>query len=98
MKILMVGALALAGLGPAAAQSAGSAAPRGGEPAVQRTVIEDDAVRIEELRVRGQAQSITVRPKMAGARPYQILPGNTGRDPSQARDGAGQRVWQMLSF
>jgi hypothetical protein len=97
MKIFVVGALALAGLGPAAAQSGGPAA-RGGEPAVQRSVIEDDAVRIEELRVRGQAQSITVRPKMAGVRPYQILPGNSGRDPSQARDGAGQRVWQMFTF
>src|SRR5947209_16581015 len=62
--------------GPAAPPAATPAAPpaslpapmeadpqRGGEPAVQRTVIDDSRARIEELRVRGQLQKVTVEPK-----------------------------------
>ena len=72
--------------------------PRGGEPAVQRHVIEDDAVRIDELKVRGETRSVTVTPKARGFSPYAIQPGGQGRDPSQHRDGAGQRVWRLFSF
>jgi hypothetical protein len=68
------------------------------EPAVQRTVVEDDGVRIEELRVRGLPRSIVVQPKVAGVRPYEIVTGADGRDLSQDRRSAGQRVWQVLSF
>ncbi len=73
-------------------------AVRGGEPAVRRTVVEDDAVRIEELKVRGETRSVTVTPKARGFAPYEIQPGGQGRDPSQHRDGAGQRVWRLFSF
>lgn len=73
-------------------------APRGGEPRVERTVTEDDGVRIEELRVRGQTRHIIVRSKMAGARPYEILPAEGGRDLSQDKRAIGQRVWSVLSF
>lgn len=69
-----------------------------GEPAVQNLVAEDDQVRITELRVRGQTQRITVDPKDSKAPRYQITPAAAGSDPSQARDGAGQRVWTLLSF
>jgi outer membrane murein-binding lipoprotein Lpp len=69
-----------------------------GPPAVQQLVAEDDQVRISELRVRGQTQRITVNPKDSRAPAYQITPAAGGSDPSQARDGAGQRVWQLLSF
>jgi hypothetical protein len=72
------------------------------EPRVERQVLEDDGVRIEELRVRGQTQRIVVRPKVGIDRAYEILPADAGRDPSQGRGGsqgvAGQRVWQVLSF
>ena len=68
------------------------------EPAVQRTVIEDDGVRIEETRVRGQLQRVVVRSKVAGARPYEIVTGDPARDPAQERRAAGQRVWHILSF
>lgn len=71
---------------------------RGGEPKVVRTVSEDEAVRIEELRVRGQTQRIVVRSKLAGARPYEIVPANGGRDLSQDKRTVGQRVWSVLSF
>lgn len=65
------------------------------EPDVHRPVLEDDNVRIEELRVRGQTQRIVVKPKSADARPYEILPA----DPAEPRRaGAGQRVWPLLRF
>ncbi len=65
------------------------------EPAVQRLVAEDDKVRIEELRVRGQTQSITVKSKIPGVAPYQIVPATGARDPSQPGNTAGQRVWHF---
>ena len=90
----------LLGVAPAAAQqpSAAEPAPRS-EPRVERTIIEDDGARIEELRVRGQLQQVVVTPK-GGAKRYQILTEDGGRP---VRDGAGparagQRVWNVLSF
>jgi hypothetical protein len=73
------------------------------EPNIQRLVIEDDATRIDELRVRGQTQSISVTPKKGAIRqPYEILPGGDGRDMSYnaqaTRGAAGQRVWRVLNF
>ena len=65
------------------------------EPEVKRQVLEDDGVRIEELRVRGEVQRIVVRPKVGDVRAYQILP---DQPVEQRRAGAGQRVWQILSF
>jgi hypothetical protein len=79
---------------PSQAQPAGRA-----EPEIKRTVIEDDKVRIEELKVRGQVQRITVSPKASGVRPYEIVPPDAGRDASQPSKGlSGQRLWQLLSF
>lgn len=70
------------------------------EPKVQRTVIEDDSVRIEELRVRGLSTSLVVKPRHAAA--YEVVPAPGGRDPSQGRGGsqgaAGQRVWNVFKF
>lgn len=76
------------------------AAPSGPpEPAVQHVVIEDDRARIEELRVRGQNQRITVQPKQGG-KPYEVLPADGSRDMSSesTRGAAGQRVWHLFSF
>lgn len=92
-----------AGSTATAAPSASAAAstepsPISGEPAVQRQVLEDDNVRIEELRVRGVNQRLVVRPKIDGVREYEILPGEPGRDSAQDRRSAGQRVWRLLSF
>jgi hypothetical protein len=72
------------------------------EPRVERRVLEDEGVRIEELRVRGQTQRIVVQPKKGVLRAYEVLPLEGGRDPSQTRNGqpgaAGKRVWNILSF
>lgn len=88
--------LLLPGPGPATAQTAGAQAD--GEPVVQHIVTEDDGVRIEELRVRGQVQRIVVQSKLGNARPYEILPATQGLDLSQDKRAAGQRVWSVLKF
>jgi len=93
---------------PAFAQEAAAAkqppkappAEKDGEPKVQYTVIEDDATRIEELKVRGQTQRMTVTPK--GLKSYEILPADQGRDMSDSagsqRGAAGKRVWRIFTF
>lgn len=72
------------------------------EPAVRRTVIEDDRARIEELRVRGAVRNITVRPKGALTAEYEVLAPDAGRDtssgPNSSKGSAGRSVWRVLSF
>ena len=84
----------LAGLAACAAVPAGRSADAG----PQRLVSEDDQVRIEELRLRGQTQRVTVAPKGGAGRPYEILLPAPGADAAQHRDAAGQRVWPVLTF
>lgn len=73
------------------------------EPRIERRVVEDDAARIVELRVRGAVQRMTVTPKGDGPiqQPYEIQPTDAGRDfgegPSLSRTG-GQRTWRVFSF
>ena len=71
---------------------------RGGEPKVQRTVQEDDQVRIEELRVRGITRKVTVQPKLPGVPAYQIGPNSDGRDAAQAQRNEGRALWQLFAF
>jgi hypothetical protein len=73
-------------------------AQRGGEPAVVRSVSEDESVRIEELRVRGQTRRIVVRSKLPGAPAYEIGTSTDGRDVSQDRRSEGRSLWQVLAF
>jgi hypothetical protein len=93
-------------LGPFAAAAEADDAPTTGrqsEPRIQHIVTEDDGVRIEELRVRGETQRISVTPKKGAiTKPYEILPAAGGRDMSYnaqaTRGAAGQRVWNVLTF
>jgi hypothetical protein len=75
---------------------------RGGEPNVKRTVIEDEGSRIDELRVRGQIQRITVTPKFGATKSYEIITGDGSRDLGEGanttRGAAGKRVWNVLNF
>lgn len=77
-------------------------APSPGEPAVQRTVVEDEGSRIDELKVRGQTQHITVQPKVGTTKAYQIITSDGTRSLSDshgaANGTAGKRVWHVLSF
>jgi hypothetical protein len=76
--------------------------PVEGEPNVKRTVIEDDATRIEEVRVRGQAQRVVVTNKNPNVPAWEIrtdTPGRVGAVESRLpRDSANPRVWSVLSF
>ena len=87
--------------GAAEADDAPSAT-RTPEPKVQLLVIEDDGARIEELRVRGQTQRISVTPKGAIKQGYEIIPADGARDMSysagSSRGAAGQRVWRIFTF
>jgi hypothetical protein len=84
------------------APEAASAATRRGEPEVRRSVTEDEGSRIEELRVRGQTERVTVTPKVGFRKPYEIVIGNAGRHafdgPGGTRGAAGTRVWNVLDF
>jgi len=100
--VLVLGAALLCpSLARAVEPAAAEPAPRGpAEPKVQQTVIDGDDVHIEELRVRGQTQSIVVTSKIGGR--YEIYMGNGARDlsegPSSRRGAVGQRVWRLLEF
>ena len=97
MKTLLLPALT--GLLPVLGVVAGCASPAGApQVSVQRLVTEDDQVRIEELRVRGQTRHLSVQSKGTGAPGYDILPPAAGQDLSKSRDATGQRVWPVLSF
>lgn len=62
---------------------------------------EDKGNVIEEVRVGGQTQSVTVQPK-SGAPAYEIQPGDQARSrPSEGREGFADRkprVWNVLGF
>ena len=62
------------------------------------TVTEDKQVRIEETRVRGQLQRVVVKSKLPGARPYEIIIGPGGHDPSKEPGASGQSAWSVLNF
>ena len=72
------------------------------EPNVKHTVIEDEGSKIDELRIRGQAQRIVVTPKVGLKKSYEIITDSSGRemaDGSGASRGAvGKRVWNVLNF
>jgi hypothetical protein len=99
MNPLSVVAAALAWL--AVCASAAAQISERPEPRVERIVIQDKDVRIEELRVRGQTQRIIVKPKNAPE--YEVVPAAGGRDPSHNRGNqlpgaGGQRGWNLLQF
>ena len=85
---------------PPAAETA--AAPEGGEPNVKHTVIEDEGSKIDELRVRGQAQRIVVTPKVGIRKSYEIITDSSGREMSDgsgaSRGAVGKRVWNVFNF
>ena len=87
--------------GAASASAAAASAPlaaRPRPPGVHVRVIEDDNVRIEESRVRGQPTRITVQNKVGPTRGYEIIVPPGGKDSSQDRGAAGQRAWSLFAF
>lgn len=72
------------------------------EPNVRHTVTEDRGSKIDELTVRGQVQHVVVTPKVGTMRPYEIIQGRNGSEPTDGTGGAnsvvGKRVWNVLAF
>lgn len=92
----------------ASAEPAAAPVPAGpvigarGEQIIQRIRTEDAGSRIDEVRVGGQTQSITVQPKTGLKIPaYEVKPSDTanGAAPSTSKgDTTGSRVWNVLKF
>ncbi len=97
MKTLVLHSLALS-LCAGVMAGCASAGSRNADAAPQRLVSEDAHVRIDELRLRGQTQRVTVQPKGSSGPAYEILQPAPGADANQRRDAAGQRVWPVLTF
>ncbi|MGH8831956.1 MAG: hypothetical protein ACREXV_12830 [Polaromonas sp.] len=80
-----------------ATKPAGAARP---DKKIQRIRTEDAVTRIDELRVGGETEKITVQPKTGGAA-YEVKPaeGARGNPPAAASgDTNGSRVWNVLKF
>ena len=70
---------------------------------IERTVIEDESARIEELKVGGQTERVTVQPKGSALPAYEIEPTHLARSrPADSREGLsgtnGKRFWNLFSF
>ncbi|HEY8048063.1 MAG TPA: hypothetical protein VIE63_02740 [Ramlibacter sp.] len=67
---------------------------------VEHIHVEDSAVKIDETRYAGQAESITVQPK-DGMPAYEIVPPSMSHPPANDNRRAvpgGERVWNVLHF
>ena len=105
-RSLIATALAVLPLAAAVAQTAAPAEAAVGAKAagtdkkIERIRTEDAGTRIDELRVGGETQQITVQPKNGGAA-YEVKPaeGARGSAPAAAsNDTNGSRVWNVLKF
>ena len=112
LRSLLLAALAVLPLAAAVAQTATRPAQATEQAAEQRKDAtrteakiehirtEDAGTRIDELRVGGQTQQITVQPK-TGAPAYEVKPaeGSRGAAPAAtSNDTNGSRVWNVLKF
>lgn len=85
---------------PASTNQAKPAASARPDQKIERIRTEDAATRIDELRVGGQTQQITVQPKTGGAA-YEVKPaeGSRGTAPATtSNDTNGSRVWNVFKF
>ena len=88
---------ALAQSAPAPTSPSAAKAPV--EPRVERIRVEDGSVRIDEVRVGGQTQNITVQPKNMPA--YELGTHSSNRNPATDNSDSGQtgsRGWKVLGF
>lgn len=111
LRLLLVAALAVL---PLAAAMAQTSAPESATPTqakkpvgkarpdqkIEHIRTEDAGTRIDELRVGGETQQITVQPKTGGAA-YEVKPAEGARGTAPAatsNDTNGSRVWNVLKF
>ena len=99
LKAFAAAMLALV-LPPATHAQAAPAAPAAAQllQADQVVVIEDDGVRIEETRRRGQVVQVQVQSKLGNTRSYGIVVKPSTEPASQQRGVSGRSAWQVLSF
>ncbi len=68
----------------------------------ERIRVEDGGSRVDELRVGGQTQTITVQPKTGDMPAYEVLPSDGVRNLPGSRNGSesttGPRVWNVIKF
>jgi hypothetical protein len=99
-SLLLIALLPAAVLAQSKVEREGTLDPRKNQK-IERIHVEDGGNRIDEVRVGGQTQSITVQPK-AGVPAYEIQPSDLARNrPADSRDGLAerkQRVWNVLGF
>ncbi|MBU1359423.1 MAG: hypothetical protein KKC79_14825 [Gammaproteobacteria bacterium] len=110
-RVVMPISLALACLAPLAAAHAQAAPPPADAPReqldpkqnqkIERIHVEDSGAKVDELRVGGRTQTITVQPK-ADVPAYQVLPDNGTRlnqgQTDNSMGASGPRVWNVLKF
>ena len=75
------------------------ATPAPVEPRVEHIRLEDNSVRIDEVRVGGQTQHITVQPK--NMPPYELGTHSSNRNPATDHSDSGTggaRGWKVLGF
>ena len=106
LRLLFVAALAALPLAAAVAQTPAPAEaairekPARPDKKIERIRTEDAGTRIDELRVGGETQQITVQPKTGGAA-YEVKPPEGARGTAPAatsNDTNGSRVWNVLKF
>jgi hypothetical protein len=101
-RLLLVPALlcVTAAFGQAPGEREPAGEPRSNQK-IERLHHEDAGNSIDEVRVGGQVQSVTVQPR-ADVPAYEIQPNDLARTrPSENRDGFAdrkQRVWNFLNF
>lgn len=88
---LLLPALSVGAAGPAQMPDS---APLPSEPVVRHRVIEDDGARIEELRVRGETQRLTVTTRGPLKSTYDIVPSKNG----SSGGNVGRPVWSVRAF
>ena len=68
----------------------------------QRIQVEDGGSRVDELRVGGQTQQITVQPKGSDMPAYEVQSPDGARSRAGSRNGAetntAPRVWNVMKF
>ncbi|MDB5887116.1 MAG: hypothetical protein JWR74_3287 [Polaromonas sp.] len=85
---------------PAPAGAATAVQPARPDKKIERIRTEDAGTRIDELRVGGETQQITVQPKNGGAA-YEVKPAEGARGTAPAassNETNGSRVWNVLKF
>jgi hypothetical protein len=104
-RLQLAAALVLLPMATVQAQTSSAApeTPAGGarpDRAIERIHTEDAGSRIDELRVGGETQQITIQPKTS-APAYEVKPaeGARGKAPAAGNsDTNGSRVWNFLKF